>query len=135
MVLLDPVDATVFERATIMPALRKLSVPTAICGSAVGGECAPTGSNYAEYFRALGGDAEPALAPPRLLAQLRRAGHSQYVDRRDQLLDVPQATDTTVEHTRAALVELLANRGAATITMRTPRPKVAVELRLPSAAG
>lgn len=99
MVLWDPVDATIFEKASILPTLRRLNVPTAVCGSGVGGECAPVGSNYLDFFNALGSrssssvrceaeDARSVPEPPRLLAQLRRAGHMQYVDKRERLLDV-----------------------------------------------
>jgi pimeloyl-ACP methyl ester carboxylesterase len=73
LVLLDPVDATIFDDSTAMPTLRTLGVPTAVVGSGAGaGECAPPGGNYATYFESLG-----TSGAPKLLATLPHAGHTQ----------------------------------------------------------
>jgi len=83
IVLLDPVDATGAENSTALPALRSLRAPLAVLGAGAGaGECAPPGANYAAFFAAA------APAPPRLLALLPRAGHTQLLDDRAEILDV-----------------------------------------------
>jgi pimeloyl-ACP methyl ester carboxylesterase len=87
MLLLDPVDATVFDNSTVLPALRSLRVPIAILGSGAGaGECAPRGGNYESFF--FDAAAPAARVPPRLLAFLKHAGHTQYLDDRRMMLDV-----------------------------------------------
>ena len=101
MILLDPVDATLFEGSSVLSALRSLRLPVAILGSGAGqGECAPIGSNYAAFWRALeppaaevppaAPDGTPTAAappprPPRLLAVLGHAGHMQFLDHRGAL--------------------------------------------------
>ena len=87
MILLDPVDATVFEGESIMESLANINVPTAICGSGVAGDCAPSGSNYAEFYNAIGSSTSTP-PPPRLLALLRGAGHMQYLSQHGGMLDV-----------------------------------------------
>ena len=82
MVLLDPVDATPWEPSSTMDALAGISVPTAVVGAAdSAADCAPEGGNYRLFYNTL-----TSSAAPRLLALLRRAGHLQFVDRRDSLL-------------------------------------------------
>ena len=82
MVLLDPVDATSKDPATVLESLASLRVPTAILGSRLGAidGCAPSGANYESFALAL--DA----ATPRIVGLLGRAGHTQFVDRRRALL-------------------------------------------------
>mmetsp|Transcript_46126 Transcript_46126/g.76243 ORF Transcript_46126/g.76243 Transcript_46126/m.76243 type:complete len:368 (+) Transcript_46126:32-1135(+) len=106
MVLLDPVDATVFEGESILTSLRGLNVPTAICASGAAGECAPRGSNYNEFYNALG-SSESIQPPPRLLALLRQAGHMQYLDHRGGILDVCASgkdADSTVHDVALAVL-------------------------------
>eukprot|EP00966_Prymnesium_polylepis_P008979 207296-Prymnesium_polylepis.1 len=89
MVLLDPVDATVWERDSAMTQLARLSVPTAVVGAAAAGDCAPLSGNFNTFYRTL-----EAAGAPRLLALLPSAGHMQFVDRRSALLDIcPSGSD------------------------------------------
>lgn len=85
MVLLDPVDATSKDPSSVLPALAFLRVPTAILGTRLGAidGCAPSGANFDAFAGALDARA------PRLVGTLQRGGHTQFVDRRrDLLVDV-----------------------------------------------
>lgn len=83
LVLLDPVDATPFDKETVLPMLSTLSPPTAVIGAAVGrGDCAPRGSNYAAFFDAL------APETPKLLLVMGHAGHLQFLAHRADILDI-----------------------------------------------
>lgn len=83
LVLIDPVDGTSFEPASVLDRLEAggAKVPTAVIGAGLGGDCAPAGSNYAAVFGAL-----ERAGTPRLLALVRNGGHLQFLDRRQELL-------------------------------------------------
>jgi pimeloyl-ACP methyl ester carboxylesterase len=84
MVLLDPVDATSFEPESVLQILEALRVPTCVLGTAAGGgDCAPRGANYDAFYAALA-----RAGTPRLLGVLGRAGHTQFLNDRESLLDV-----------------------------------------------
>lgn len=85
LVLLDPVDATQFEAYSVLPVLRSLGVPTAIVGAgAEEGACAPPDADYDAFFRVLG-----ESGTPRLLAEVAKAGHMQFLDSRKTLVVDP----------------------------------------------
>lgn len=84
LVLLDPVDVTPFDPESVLEDLELIRVPTAVLGAARGADCAPLGSNYAEFYTSLA-----RAEATRLLGILPSAGHTQYLDDRRRLsLDV-----------------------------------------------
>ena len=80
LVLLDPVDRTDPDPATVLPSLGTLRVPTVLLGSGRSAyDCAPPNSNYERFAESL------SAAAPRLVGKLGRAGHTQFVDDRRAL--------------------------------------------------
>lgn len=100
LILLDPVDSTVFEKDSTLPVFSTLRVPTLILGSGVGsGDCAPLDSAFPAFYGAL------AMADvPRLLGYMPRAGHTQFLDEREKLIDVCSAGSDDDESIREVAI-------------------------------
>lgn len=109
--LLDPVDTTVYaplgrDYPSAVAGLEGLgrrgrSLPLAVVGSGLGGDCVPSDSNYAVYFA--------AASAPAWEVVIRNAGHFQYLDSRGGVMDaicaVGAAPDASVVAlTQAAMV-------------------------------
>ena len=99
MVLLDPVDSTSFEPASVLSQLAASRVPTAVVGAGKGVDC---GSSYASVYEVL-----ERAGTPRLLALVKQAGHLQFLDRRNEVVDVctfGKASDASVHAVAQAVL-------------------------------
>ncbi|PSC68105.1 alpha beta-hydrolase [Micractinium conductrix] len=105
--LVDPVDTTVYApRGPGFPSavagLEDLgragrSLPLAVVGSGLGGDCVPSDSNYAIYYA--------AASAPAWEVVIQNAGHFQYLDGRGGVMDAICAVGNAPDASVAALTQ------------------------------